>query len=716
MLSIRQKISTRLQKPMVAGVVFVALLTVTLPSRGQVGIATGKVHAQEAIANPPSLTLPTVDEMQEVADELDYIKHGLDIVSPAIKNEEFERLNDLTEYTQHFADLALALRTDIAERRNPASNNSHTVEELGKIELDFATKPSRLQDYAALGLIGETTARRLGYFSFGAGDIASGLGTMVGERSLGNVDAAEKVLDGIATTAWGIYGFAVSGDWDVAQAYSSAAGLTAKGVRAMTLPMFEELTAKITGLDQNITSIWEAAQQVRAAHGQPIQSIGEFYHGDASILDRIGLGSLAEADARLGLQAKTERRTVESYRETCIDGYCSRVDLLHPSPATADEHPLGGVRLDQPLTGAALRGVEIDKVHGNIVLLGERGFLARGLNLRDFAMALLLVFGPQPQDPAFSLDPDDIRNPSGPWLRAVYMPNLLEGRSFGEELFAADLRLKELSLQTMLDPDGKLKEWKSSVHGFQSYAGLAIDDTGDGGGSEQWSRFWIVAERVTSRQADNTLLFDAQMAVKARRQVPDPKSATGLRDVDTDAKSLEARWARMATDHYEELAVESPAFARVREMAVAIGIAKSLKAAGANVDIGRVVDLLNSDHTPTVAKINAFSVSWKSRSEKPFHEGNREGVQIETKELKLFGGVDLTVTPLAMPDNGQAARRMGLAVESAFRLARPGAGIARYQFEGSQLMAVAVPLLVAEPRLPSATLREKLQPTPASVD
>src|SRR5258708_4693877 len=262
--------------------------------------------------------------------------------------------------------------------RKPAVSGAHALARLagarpshahmgvapGKVAAPAAS-PSRLHDYEALGLSSATAARRLGYFSFGAGDVAAGAGTMIGQRGIGNIDAAEKVLDGIATTAWGIYGFAVSGNWDVAQAYSSAAGLTTKGVRAMTIPLFEELTAKITGLDQNITSIWEAPQQVRAAQGQSIQTIGEFYHGDASILDRIGLESLAEADTRLGLTAMTQRHTVESYRETCIDGYCSRVDLLHPTPA-ADQHPLGGVLLDQPLTGAVVRGVPIDKARGNM--------------------------------------------------------------------------------------------------------------------------------------------------------------------------------------------------------------------------------------------------------------------------------------------------------------------------------------------------------------
>jgi len=567
------------------------------------------------------------------------------------------------------------------------------VQQLAAIELELITNPERLHDLATLGLLSETAARHLGYFSFGAGDIAEGVGTMAGQHSL-NVEAVEKVLDGINATAWGIYGFALTGDWEVAQAFAAASKLSAKAARDMTLPMVEQITAKITGLDQKCIAIWETAQQVRIAHSLPVQTIEQFYRGDAAILDQIGTDDLAQANARLGLASQVERRTVEHYRETCINGYCSRVDL--PPPTVGGGHPLGGIRLDQPLTGAALRGVRIDVARGNIILLGERDFLARGLNLRDFAMALWLVFGPQPQDPAFSLDPDDIRNPRGPWLRARYMPNLLQGRSFGADMFAGDLHLKELSLQVRLNPDGTLKEWKSVVPGFHSYAELAMKDSGANAGHEQWARSWIVVDQITVRQAGHTLLFDARMAVKARRQEPDPTSPTGLRDSATDPASLEARWAQIATDHYDALAAESPAFARVREMAVAIGIAKSLKAAGATVDLARVATLLNGDHTETVSKISAFAISWQRRSETPFREGDRQGVRTAIQDLHLFGGVDLSVKPRPIPDKGGVAHGMDEAVETAFHLAGPGTAIVRFEYAGSRLEAVAVPLLVQQ--------------------
>src|SRR5207247_1769516 len=162
----------------------------------------------------------------------------------------------------------------------------------------------------------------------------------------------------------------------------------------------------------------------------------------------------------------------------------------------------------------------------------------RGLNLRDLAMALWLEFGPEGQDPQFSLDPDDPKNPTGPWLRAVYIPQTLQGRTMGAELFNGDLMLKELAFQTMLSPQGKLVEW-----------------------------------------------------------------------------------ARQLTSRYDELATESTALARVRELAKAVAIAKSLKSAGVPIDLAKVAMTVNGDHTPTITKINAFSVGWQREQRTPFHEG-----------------------------------------------------------------------------------------------
>jgi hypothetical protein len=645
--------------------------------------------ASVACAQSP---LPTVEQMQRVADNLDKIKKTIEIMAPAIPRQVSDPLDDISRYAKDFGDLALALRQDIAENITPGANNSHTTQALAAVTLDQYTDPSRMQDLRKLGAIDKVAMREFGFLSFGAGDIVQGASNMAA-RGAGNVDAARALLDGINSTAWGVLGYALTGNWKVAQAYATAGGVAAQTMRDATLPAFQQIVSRLNGTDDKIVALWEEAQKVRIAHGLPPQTIQQFYSGktEAVTLDQVSPQALARASARLGLSEPFEQRTVEHYRQTCIAGSCTRVDLT-AEPDVTRKPPIGGVRLDQPLTGAALRGVKIDAANGNIILVGERDFLARGLNLRDFAVALWLVFGPQAQDPAFSLDPDDVRNPEGPWLRARYEPQLLQGRSFGADLFEADLLLKELSFEVMRDPDGKLKEWQSAVPGFHSYAELAMADVGQDQGQPQWARFWIVVDRVTVRVAGDTELFDARMAVKARRQVPDPQSATGLRDVDTDPDTLEARWAQIATDHYDALATESPAFARVRELALAMAVAKSLKTAGAAVDLARVIDLVNADRIPTVSRINAFSVDRQHTTNTPYRDGDRQGVRTEVQTLHLFGGVDLSLEPRGERDDGSASS-LKQAVDSAIHAAG-AASIVRVEYGGTRLEAVALPLLV----------------------
>ena len=74
MLSIHQDSSDRSPGPKIVGAVLIVLLTLGLSARAQVEIPPGVVDAQAA---PSSLlSRPTVDDMQQIADELDYIKLG----------------------------------------------------------------------------------------------------------------------------------------------------------------------------------------------------------------------------------------------------------------------------------------------------------------------------------------------------------------------------------------------------------------------------------------------------------------------------------------------------------------------------------------------------------------------------------------------------------------------------------------------------------------
>jgi len=646
----------------------------------------------------PSTVLPPVERMEAVADNLDKIHKALDVAGPSLPRRIDDPLGDVAIFSVDFADLALALRRDIAEHRILGRNDSHTTDALAKIALDQYTNPDRLRELQKLGLISKPAMRSFGFLAFGAADVTQGTAMMVSQRRFGDPIAAAKVLDGISSTALGVYGYALTGNWKVAQAYASAGGVLTSTGRAWTLPAFEAVTGRVSGTDDKIVALWEEAQSARIAHGLRPIPIEQFYKSpsEAATLDLVGKEALAEANRRLGLDEVLTRRTTSHYRETCVSGSCWRVD---PSASTSEPplRPLGGVRLDRPLSGARLRGVVIGP-KGDIILIGEPNLATQGLSTQDLAMALWLEFGSQPIDPAFSLDPADPRHPDGPWLRARYLPPLMQGRTLGADLFSADLQLKELSLGVHLGSDHQVTSWHPKVPGFSTLGELAMSDPSHGADSEQWSRAWIVANRVTVRRAGNAMLIDAQMGVQARSEVPDPHSATGLRDVATDPHSVEARWAGLATAHYDALAQQLPALERIREAAVAVAIAKTLRASGAQINGQRLAQWVNSDRTPTVERINAFAVTLRHRTDKPFVQNGKRGVLKETRSIRIFGGVDLTVRPDFLLDTTGLVRRETSAAVEQFQRSTPAIRIVQFEFGGERLSAIALPLLQSAPQ------------------
>jgi hypothetical protein len=237
----------------------------------------------------------------------------------------------------------------------------------------------------------------------------------------------------------------------------------------------------------------------------------------------------------------------------------------------------------------------------------------------DLAVALLCVF--ENRDPQFSLDPADPRNPRGKWLKAVYIPEqIIAGTQFGKALFEADWLLKQYSFGVSIDEDGNMHKRKSSVAGFKSTADLSLEQKDPEYGKERWARFWIVSDEMKLKKYANSIYFDvAKMRVKAKKQVPDPTSRTGLRDVDT-YDPISTKFASIFTELYDEIAEESPEFERVRQLAKAVALAKWLKREGIPIDMNWVIKYVNK-RIKTVDKIPALSVQWKKTTTKDLLKG-----------------------------------------------------------------------------------------------
>lgn len=301
-----------------------------------------------------------------------------------------------------------------------------------------------------------------------------------------------------------------------------------------------------------------------------------------------------------------------------------------------------------------IAGVALDSARKTLFLIGEDREGLPGIRMRDLAMACWLVSGRSPQDPMFSLDPANPKNPQGDWLKAVYLPEIMRGRGFGAVLFAADFLLKQYAFGVEVGEDGTVQPRKSAVAGFKSTVDL-LQEAGGTSATPQWSRFWIVIDSMRILRATRSMVFEKViMRVQARRQVANPGSRSGLSDAETRPDGYESRWAGLFTSRFDELAKESPDLARVRELAKALAIAKWLKEEGALPPREWIVREVETDSASNIDRITALSVAWTKTDTVPFSDAKGEGLRISRRELRLFGGVDLKVTPSWKRGDGKA--------------------------------------------------------------
>lgn len=343
-------------------------------------------------------------------------------------------------------------------------------------------------------------------------------------------------------------------------------------------------------------------------------------------------------------------------------------------PFRAIEDQMGGIELASTAESVEIQGNIVGAVFDEdkrcLVLLCDQAHAVQSITLEELAVALISVFSPTPQDLRFSLDPADPKNPRGKWLKAVYTPGFIGGTLFGKAMFEADWLLKQYSFGVSVDRNGDVRKRESTVQGFKSTADLWLEEQGHEYGRETWARFWIVSEEMKLRQSGNSIYFDvAKMRVKAKRQVPDPSSPTGLRDVDID-EPVATKFADLFTELYDEIAKESPEFERVRQLAKTVALAKWLKREGIPVDTDWVVRHATK-RVETVGQITALSVQWQSQNQVPYSEGGRTGIQTVVRQVHLFGGVDLAVNPTYVSDDGNALS-LEKAVRSKLRLEDTG--------------------------------------------
>jgi YD repeat-containing protein len=321
---------------------------------------------------------------------------------------------------------------------------------------------------------------------------------------------------------------------------------------------------------------------------------------------------------------------------------------------------LGGIELSLAAQGdiGPISGAVYDPESGSIVLLSNSSNAAfSGIKAEDFAVAMSLVYSDSPEEAAFSLDPADPKNPRGPWLQKVYYPDgILAGTDFGKAMFAADWLLKQYSFGVVVEQGKPQRVRTSSVPGYQSVAALSLANEHKANQPATMSRFWIVSREMKIRREGSAIIFDeASMGVKTKRQVLNPNSKTGLSDDDSVKDPIHEEFARRFTEHFDELAAESPELERVRELAKAVALAKWMRQnnipvdlAGINLDRMRLRSVDSEAHR----LVPALSTTYEKVMQKAIHEHNQEGILTSTTELYLFGGVELQSHPEYLPDSG----------------------------------------------------------------
>ena len=287
---------------------------------------------------------------------------------------------------------------------------------------------------------------------------------------------------------------------------------------------------------------------------------------------------------------------------------------------------------------------------------------------QDFAVALAMAS--IRRDPAFSLDPWDPTKPDGPWLRCVYYPEQIDiteknfsfslaQTDYGRTMFEADWLLKQLSMGVNLDgypatgpfPSPlPIREFPLALRqlGFRDRFELE-NASSSNDRNPRYTRLWITVNREEtseglvppyetfpvssmscSRQMDlgNSIALhfsDVKLGVQVMRMA---RSVTGeLEDVSdprlSDPNSSDVIFARLMSDHYDEIAQHYSPLRRLKELAKLQAIAKWLLENDVHVNIDEVLTCIRESRSNAIEKVPAL--------------------ERQSHNVRLFGGVNLSI-------------------------------------------------------------------------
>lgn len=339
---------------------------------------------------------------------------------------------------------------------------------------------------------------------------------------------------------------------------------------------------------------------------------------------------------------------------------------------------VGGVWLDQSLKLigelGSISGADIDPATGRLTLIGDKTTTLPPIKPQYLAAAIRAVSLPSDQEPGMTIDPLP-ENPTGPVMKVVFFGNTAQ-TELGFFMFECDRVMKGMSVSN----DNVTGEpVTSSVPGFRSVTDMRFEAPESG--PDLWSRFWLVPAPVSARtSADGrTIVFDpVRLTVKTetmRWQAGKLVSAGGVKDEHAQA------FADWLTRNYDALAAERPVFAELKQVTLAVALAKWLRAQAVPID-PNLVDALLGDPYPTP---NATPSARAVRT-----ATSRVGNSVRSRMLQSIGGVEMKPTLVFSPSKSVDAAQKLLRV--ATQSVRADGHLPTVSVEGRDRPVLSLPL------------------------
>ncbi len=317
-------------------------------------------------------------------------------------------------------------------------------------------------------------------------------------------------------------------------------------------------------------------------------------------------------------------KIAEAAGESCSDGGSS------PS-GTNLQARVGGVALDQAATFLAnmddITGAYYDSALDRIVFVGKQNTLLPKFDKDDLAVAIKAVIFNK-TIPALSIESDPA-DPTGPYKKVLYYGGIEDTR-FGQVLFDADWALKKY----VIGYDENQQPVTSSVTGYKSQLDRYLEIGPDPNqANNSGSRFWITPDLVSLKKDDNasSFVFD-QVKMKVNVEFANPDNDPAFNQSMTD-------FVQHHTDHFDEFALETPAYTDTKQLGKIVAVIKWLNDNGIATDF-----------------------NWARDYAPKFVSTPRQTVKLTTpqkilngKWYQMSGGVEYTTKNTYNPDNGASS-------------------------------------------------------------